>query len=756
MIRVGTESSDEAPESDVRANAVLKHIRDQVVIVEAQRNAAGEIAGWRYVEANDGAAELLGTTRERLIGSAVREVLGARAAATEDRLRRVLAAGAAERHEARVGEKLLLVTTFPVDANTVGSAAVDITDRRRSEDALRESEARYRTLFDSIDEGFCIIEVLFDELGKATDYRFLEVNRGFERQTGLMGATGRRVRELAPSHEEHWFEIYGRVALTGEPIRFEEAARALGRWYDVYAFRVGDPEDRRVAVLFNDIMERHRAELALRQSEAALDAFFASSPGILNLLDDELRYLNSDPLTPTYFGLTRETIVGKRLEDLAPEFSEKYRAMLRRVLESGEPQLNTEVQSPVLSRPGELTYWRASYFPVPIAGGKPGLGVMGVEITDMKKAEAALLDADRRKDEFIATLSHELRNPLAPIRNSIYILRHAAPGSEQAARAQSVIERQTEHLRSLVDDLLNVTRISHGKIDLQRTRVDLRDVVRSATDDLRSLFEQSELDLRVEHFVGPVFIDADATRITQVIGNLLQNAVKFTLPGGTVTVGITTTGDRAEVVVRDTGVGIDPRDLERMFEPFAQADHRLGRTKGGLGLGLALVKGLVQLHGGSVRASSEGVGKGAEFVVSLPLFTTGDSEAGRTSSASDRNKRLILIIEDNVDGGQSLADLLALDGHDVRLARDGRSGVGMARELRPDVVLCDIGLPDIDGYEVARTLRADEGLRATRLVALTGYAQPDDVRRALDAGFEAHLPKPAPLDELADILAGAS
>ena len=235
------------------------------MVLEVMRGAAGEVVDWRYVDANDAALELLGTTHERLIGATLREVLGDGAAPEHKRLSRVLATGEQVRYEAEFRDRAFLVTLFRSDANTVGSAALEITERRRGELALRESEARYRMLFDSIDEGFCIIEVLFDEGGNPTDYRFIEVNGAFERQTGLVDAAGKLMRQLAPQLEAHGFETYGRVALTGEPIRFEHRAESFGRTFDVYAFRVGAPESRRVAVLFNDISERRRAEASVRK-----------------------------------------------------------------------------------------------------------------------------------------------------------------------------------------------------------------------------------------------------------------------------------------------------------------------------------------------------------------------------------------------------------------------------------------------------------------------------------------------------------
>ena len=299
-----------------------------------------------------------------------------------------------------------------------------------------------------------------------------------------------------------------------------------------------------------------------------------------------------------------------------------------------------------------------------------------------------------------------------------------------------------------MDDLLDVTRISRGKVELQRRHVDLREIVRKTTDDLRSEFDQSGVALHVEHSVGPVWVEADTTRVAQVLGNLLHNAVKFTPARGSVNVSVAASGGRAELSVRDDGIGIEPGQVDRMFEPFAQADHGIARSKGGLGLGLALVRGLVELHGGSVRAHSDGLGHGAEFLVTLPLTAPEAAAPVGNSFVVGATRRVVLVIDDNTDAGQTLADMLELQGHSVRVARNGQSGLDLARDLRPDVVLCDIGLPDLDGYEVARALRRDEALRTTRLIALSGFAQPEDRRRAREAGFDDHIAKPPDPDQL--------
>jgi signal transduction histidine kinase len=368
----------------------------------------------------------------------------------------------------------------------------------------------------------------------------------------------------------------------------------------------------------------------------------------------------------------------------------------------------------------------------------------------------ALRDADRRKDDFLAMLAHELRNPLAPIRNSAYIIRRA-PDPEKAKRALDVLDRQINHLARLVDDLLDVSRIQRGKIKIQRTLVDLVEVTSKTVDDFRSVFAAAGVDIEVDVPRKPVRAEGDETRLSQILGNLLQNAAKFTHRGGSVTVTLATVGDRARLSVRDTGVGIDPEIRERLFHPFEQADRTLARTTGGLGLGLSLVKGLVALHGGAVEAHSEGPGQGAEFVVELPVQPDSVGRGPLRALRSTPARRLrILVIEDNPDTAETLRVSLELDGHTVEVAADGEEGVAKALAFGPDAVLCDIGLPGKDGYQVARAIRRDGKPPHPLLVAVTGYAALEDVKRAADAGFDHHVPKPANIEEVRQILAAVA
>jgi len=362
----------------------------------------------------------------------------------------------------------------------------------------------------------------------------------------------------------------------------------------------------------------------------------------------------------------------------------------------------------------------------------------------------SLIEAQRaaeRQSEFLAVLSHELRNPLAAIHSSMYIAGRAEPGSQGQQRILGVIERQVRQLMRLTDDLLDVTRIAHGKVLLQRETTDLGLLVRHAAADHLALFEKNGLEMAVRIEDEPLLLYADPARLTQVIGNLLQNAAKFTPQGSRTTLSVRRSGeDFGELSVRDTGHGIAPDLLANIFQPFVQAEKTPWRGAAGLGLGLALVKGLVELHGGTVEARSAGPGQGAEFIVRMPLdrrkTARRSAKPGPTESLPHRR---ILVVEDNVDAAENLKEALELNRHTVDLAHTGLAGIEKARALKPDVVLCDIGLPEMNGYEVAQAIRADPALRSTMLIALSGYGLPEDVDKAKAAGFDLHFSKPADL-----------
>jgi PAS domain S-box-containing protein len=554
-----------------------------------------------------------------------------------------------------------------------------------------------------------------------------------------------------------------------------------------------DPKDLGAVLVFHGADMRPVDEAELQKHRWFLESIVEEVPLMIFVKEaNELRFERFNRAAEALLGIKRDVMIGKNDYDFFPKeqadfFTARDRETLalgkvvdipeERILTStGERWLHTR-KVPILDEQGhpkyllgiseDITERRASAEALRLANEQLEARVrmrteelesandsLRHEVTERRKAEEALREANRQKDQFMAVLSHELRNPLAPIRNAVYVLERAAPDSEHAVRVRAVIDRQVGHLTRLVDDLLDVSRIAHGKLRLQRVRLDLNDLAQRAADDLRSLFVSGDVQLEVHRAPTSVWVSADPTRLAQVIGNLLTNAARFTPRGGKATVSIGADAERREatVVVTDTGCGIAPDLMPRLFRPFAQADDSLDRSKGGLGLGLALVKSLTEMHGGRVRVASR---DGASFSICLPL----DIDAPRpveAQAAGDTARRRVLVIEDNVDAAETLRDALTLCGHVVEVAYDGPDGVERARSFEPDVVLCDIGLPGMDGYGVARTMRAESDLDRVALVALTGYTRLEDVAKAKEAGFDEHLAKPPTIEALENVIARAA
>jgi PAS domain S-box-containing protein len=376
------------------------------------------------------------------------------------------------------------------------------------------------------------------------------------------------------------------------------------------------------------------------------------------------------------------------------------------------------------------------------------------DITDAKRAEKELQEANRRKDEFLAMLAHELRNPLAPVRNAVEIIRSPKADAATIAWACEVTERQVQHMSQLLDDLLDVARITHGNIQLSTQPADLTALVRRSLEASRIVLEKRQLRLETDFVSGPVPVSADVTRIEQVISNLISNAAKFTPGGGLVQVFVERDSDRAVLRVKDTGSGIAPELLPRIFDLFTQGDRSLARSEGGLGIGLTLVQNLVRMHGGSVTVKSGGADLGSEFTVRLPLLPISlpdRSLAGVRSAPAARSQRA-LVVEDNPDSAETLAAMIRIIGHEAHIALDGMTALAEFGRLNPSIVLLDIGLPGIDGYEVARRLRATQNGRPLRIIALTGYGSDADRERAKAAGFDHHLVKPVDFSVLEQLL----
>ncbi len=375
---------------------------------------------------------------------------------------------------------------------------------------------------------------------------------------------------------------------------------------------------------------------------------------------------------------------------------------------------------------------------------------------ELVRANKTLHENDRRKDHFLAMLAHELRNPLAPIMNAIHILQKSRDASPEATVAREMIERQVRHMARLVDDLLDVARIGRGKIQVNQRRTDLVKILRDVAADHRPVLEQRQLKFLVDLPDSPLWINGDDTRLAQMVGNLLHNANKFTESGGVVVLRAAREGTMAVIRVSDTGIGMDPETQSHVFEAFSQADNSLVRSQGGLGLGLALVKGLVTLHGGNVQVESSGLGCGTTFTLRIPLEAPPEATSiscVATLAHPLNDHRRLLIIEDNFDAATSMKTLLEMRGFEVLVAHSGPEGVELARTHLPDVVICDIGLPGMDGYRVCQTLRSDPMTQNALLISQSGYGQQDDVRRAEEAGFDVHLTKPVDFGRLESVLA---
>lgn len=379
-----------------------------------------------------------------------------------------------------------------------------------------------------------------------------------------------------------------------------------------------------------------------------------------------------------------------------------------------------------------------------------------VDITDRKRSEDALREADRRKDEFLAILAHELRNPLAPMRNALQLLRLGAGHEETLEQARDMMERQLKQMVRLVDDLTDASRITRNKLVLRKERVELASVVHSAVESIRPLVEQCGHQLSIIMPPQPIFLHADPVRLAQVFCNLLSNAAKYTERGGHIWVSAAREGDELVVMVRDTGIGIPASELGEIFEPFKQLDRSLERAQGGLGIGLSLARGLVEMHGGRLAARSDGPGNGSEFSVTLPLLAEGTSPEPQTSGLKPQmsSKCRILVVDDNEDTAASLAIMLDFMGHHTCVAHDGVAAVEAAQEFQPEVVLLDIGMPKLNGYDAARKIRGQSWGQTMFLIAMTGWGQDEDKHRSACAGFNLHMTKPVDPGALENLLTG--
>lgn len=520
-----------------------------------------------------------------------------------------------------------------------------------------------------------------------------------------------------PDKQETWLEI------RGQPLR--EASGSVARVAGVAA----DVTDRRRA-------EREQAQLAA-VVQSSDDAIITMTPdGLVSSWNDGAARL---------LGYCGDEMLGESIDKIIPPELREQGALGRKRITGGERVDHCETVR--VAKDGRAIPVSVRLSPIlDRAGGIIGISKIARDITASKRDEEALRLADRRKDVFLATLAHELRNPLAPIRYATRLLEPGVP-PQMASDAKKMIDRQLAHMARLLDDLLDVSRVTRGMLEIRREQLDLREIIESAAASVRPLVEVARQELAVCAPAEPLSVAGDAVRLTQIVGNLLHNATKYTPAGGHITLAACLAGDEVIVSVKDDGIGIAPEALATIFEPFVQLDPTSTRGAGGLGLGLSFASDLVRLHGGQIEAHSAGRGLGSEFIVRLPR--AGEKPAiTETVAAAEKVAALgasgvrVLIVDDNVDAATSLSYVLSVAGYHTSVAHDGNRALEIAEELHPEIVLLDIGLPGMSGHEVARRLRAKPWAKALRLIAVTGWGQEDDRTKSLEAGFDEHLTKP--------------
>ncbi|QEH35195.1 Autoinducer 2 sensor kinase/phosphatase LuxQ [Aquisphaera giovannonii] len=636
-------------------------------------------------------------------------------------------------------------------------ASIDVTERHRAEAESRRLAA--------------IVEATPDFVTVARmDGRLVYLNRAGRRMLGIPddAEAGTLTRQrLSPGWvyertQRDWLPAALRDgSAAGEGAVLASDGREIPVSFVMLVHRGPSGEPEYLSTVARDIAGRKRDEEELRKRERDFRALADNAPALVARFDRDLRHLFVNRRVEAATGLPASAFVGRSNremgvpEDLHAPGDER----LRRVFETGEVQ-TLEFTYPSPEGPRHFHSW----FGPELGGAGEVESAICItrDVTEQKQLEnelrrrnEELAEADRRKDDFLATLAHELRNPLAPVRMAVEVLKARGPADPALIQARAIIERQVRHMARLLDDLLDVSRITRGKLELRRQPVTLAAVLDAALETSRPLVEAGGHDLVLDVPPGPVHLDADPVRLAQVFSNLVNNAAKYTERGGRIALSASADGDSVTVSVRDSGIGIDPEMMPRLFEMFAQAKPALERSQGGLGIGLSLVHGIVQLHGGSIEARSDGPGRGSEFLVRLPITPAAPPPARDADHGGGRTapRCRILVADDNDDAARTMAMMLGILGHEVRTAADGEEAVRSAAEFRPEVIFLDIGMPRVNGYQAAERIRAQEWGRGMVVVALTGWGQEEDRRRAKAAGFDHHLVKPVSPETLVRLLA---
>ncbi|MFZ2313780.1 MAG: PAS domain S-box protein [Methylobacter sp.] len=635
----------------------------------------------------------------------------------------------------------------------LGTLSTNITKRKQAEEALRESQMDLNHAQAVAHIGNWRMDICNNRL-ELSDENFQIF--GIPKGTPL---TYQSFLDCVHPEDRLFVDAAWKDALTGKSYDIEHRV-IVGqkvKWVRELAVLEFD-ENGSVRGAFGtteDITDIKSSQEALQHERAFLRQVIDAAPSMIFVKDREGRYLLGNEAVAQAYGTRPESLVGLTDENLNPnddEVTHFYQDDLD-VINNRKPKRILEDK---LTHADGSIHWYSTV-KIPLldddASCNKLLGV-ATDITDRKRAEEALQLADRRKDEFLAMLAHELRNPLAPIRNAVQLLKMKEASDATLTWSRNVIDRQVTHLARLLDDLLDVARIMQGKITLKTERFELVDIVNNAVEASYPLIESRSQDLIISKATTPQWIEGDRVRLAQALSNLLNNAAKYTSEGGKITLSTMEEGSNAVIEIRDTGIGIAPDTLPHIFDLFTQADHSLAHSQGGLGIGLTLVRQLVEIHGGTITAASDGIGQGSLFTVRLPTLSM-DSTASKPALPESElpiSQFRILVVDDYTDAAESLTMLLQAEGHEVEMANCGIKAIELAQVFHPQVVLLDIGLPDLDGYEVAKRLRALPETRNTILIALTGYGQTEDREFSKSAGFNYHLLKPLNFEELSTLL----
>ena len=637
-------------------------------------------------------------------------------------------------------------------------AAVDITNRKLAEIAVARSEAEYRTLFEMagmangearldtgeivrVNQKFC--EMLGYTAGEVIGKTFLELTHPDDISRSLEA-----IETSLTSGNESYILEKRYIRKDGSPV-----------WASLTATFLSDDLGQPKNILANiqDITARKQLEERTRETELRFRTFMENNPTYAYIKDSKSRYVYVNQKTATIVSSVNPTeMIGKTDFDF---FSKHDAHALRKndriVMRRKQPSQFLEM---INSKQGRL-YFLAFKFPLEGSDGQMLLAGISVDVTTQYRAEQDLIEADKRKNQFLATLAHELRNPLAPIRNAVQILKMKDSADPELIWVQKMLARQVSHMSRLLDDLIDVSRISRQRLELRKSRIVLSTVLESAVETSRPLIDAQQHEFSMDVAETPIFLDGDFVRLSQVFSNLLNNAAKYTPNGGQIRLSARLQRDHAIVLVQDSGIGFKPDAKNSLFDMFWQGTSSLSHSEGGLGIGLSLVKGIVELHGGKVDAHSEGPGKGSEFIVQLPAIpaiSVDDSHERESEIKNSAPIRRVLVVDDNRDSADSMALQLRLKGHDVQTAYSGEQALEVAITYQPEFILLDIGLPGMSGHDVARTIRQQSWGASPVLIAMTGWGQLEDRSLASDAGFDHHMTKPLDPDELDALLVAKS